>query len=434
MSLPRQDVVLGRALLAWRLVDRAALLQCADEVRRRQAQGRSVTLGQVLVERGLLSLDRYHAIVARLHQVYLESSGASPQVQQVTEQVPFMGQDGRYTRSFQRPAALDQSGVERAVAGWQHTARDVAASGSDLDVGQVGGGVEAGAAPTGPDAVVRRRLNVPPGQARFPIGAWLVEEYLDAGNYGIVYRVSRPGGDGRPFALKVLKQLNPSAEVRQRFVQEARTMAKLSHPGIVHVHDAGVAGGLLWFVMDFLQGKNLGQLLEARGRLGLGETLAVIGRLCKAVAYAHEQGILHRDLKPDNVILGPGQRPILTDFGLAKDTQSNLGLTQEGQRIGTPLYMAPELLLGTAAATVASEVYSLGAMLYQCLTGKVPFHASSLFELVEQIEAGDLPPLGEACPDATPELDALCRQALHKEPAERPASVADFAAELVRVA
>src|SRR5690606_30820099 len=171
--------------------------------------------------------------------------------------VPYMRPSGRYTRSIPRPQFgaqdLEASAVERAVAGWQQDAGRISASGSDLDVGRSPAPPEEPYTATGPDAVVRKRLKVPAGQRRFAVGAWTVEEYLDAGNYGIVYRVERTGGDGRPFALKILKELQPTPEVRQRFVQEARTMARLSHPAIVHVHDAGVARGLLWFVMDFLR-------------------------------------------------------------------------------------------------------------------------------------------------------------------------------------
>jgi len=207
-------------------------------------------------------------------------------------------------------------------------------------------------------------------------------------------------------------------------------MAKLSHPGIVHVHDAGVVNGLLWFVMDFMPGKNLKDYLEDAGALSLEETRRIMGKLSEAVAYAHEQSILHRDLKPDNVILSEGKDPVLTDFGLAKDNQSEMNLTREGQRIGTPLYMAPELLLGGGSATKQSEVYSLGAILYQCLTGKVPFFAKSMFDLADMIEKGDFVPLKKAAPKAPKSLGELIKSSLDKDPDKRPASVKDFAERL----
>ncbi|MCW8139518.1 MAG: serine/threonine protein kinase, partial [Planctomycetota bacterium] len=281
----------------------------------------------------------------------------------------------------------------------------------------------------GPDAAIRRRLKVPEDQATFVVGAWTVEQYLADGAQGVVYRVTRPG-DPRPFALKVLKQHEPKPEVRQRFVREAQTMAKLTHPGIVHVHDAGVASGLLWFVMDFLPGPTLKGVLEEQERLPIAEGLRVMQRLCEAVAYAHGHGVLHRDLKPDNVIMAQGRDPVLTDFGLAKDTQSSMNLTAEGQRIGTPLYMAPELLLDAEVATPQSEVYALAAMLYQVLTGKVPFYAKSVIDLAELIEKGKFTPLREACPDAPKALEKLCARALHKDPGKRPQTVEELRAEL----
>ena len=139
---------------------------------------------------------------------------------------------------------------------------------------------------------------------------------------------------------------------------------------------------------------------------------------------------MHRDLKPDNVIMRDGREPVLTDFGLAKDNQSEMNLTREGQRIGTPLYMAPELLLDGGSATVQSEVYSLGAILYQCLTGKVPYFAKSMFDLADMIEKGNYVPLKKAAPDAPKSLEDLIKRSLDKEPTRRPVSVRDFATQL----
>jgi serine/threonine-protein kinase len=210
----------------------------------------------------------------------------------------------------------------------------------------------------------------------------------------------------------------------------------------VHVHDAGVASGLLWYVMDFLPGPTLKAVLEEKGALPCAEGLRVIARLCEAVAHAHGHGVLHRDLKPENVIMAPGgarpshhpgeSTPVLTDFGLAKDTQSTLNLTAEGQRIGTPLYMAPELLLDAEKATPQSEVYALGAMLYQVLTGKVPFFAKSVIDLAELIESGKFTPLRELCAEASKDLEKLCARALHKDPSKRPQTVEELARELAR--
>ena len=450
MSLSRDDVILGRALLAWRLVDRGVLLTCAEEVRLLTAQGRPATLGQVLVQRGLLRLDHYHAIIARLQQLYLESSSTSQQVQQAVDQVPRLSHSGRYTRHFKAPQGLDESGVERAAQAWSQVARQVTASGSEIDVSgpnarspvpqphQSSGGHSPGGQGSGgpprelkpPDAAIRRRLKVPPGQDRFPVGAWVVEEYLADGAWGVVYRVSHQSGDARAYAIKVLKHVEPKPEVRQRFVQEARTMAKLSHPGIVHVHDAGVQNGLVWFVMDFQPGPNLKQVLEEQQRLSVPEGVRVLSKLCDAVDYAHARSILHRDLKPENVIMSGGREPVLTDFGLAKDSQAGLNLTTEGQRIGTPFYMAPELLLDAEAASVQSEVYALGAMLYQVLTGEVPFFAKSIVGLSKLVEKSKPPQLRKLCPEAPRALEKLCTRALDKDPKQRPQTVAELRHEL----
>ena len=434
MSLSRDDVIFGRALLAWGMIDRPRLLACAEEVRRWAAAGRPVTLPQVLMQRGLLSVERYQAIVARLHQLYLESSGITPQMQQATEQVPRLSESGRYTRSYPRPVEVAESAVDRAAQAWSQVGPQVTASGSDIDVpGARSPAPQQGGPPRErkpPDAAIRKRLKVPPEQDRFPIGAWVVEDYVADGAWGVVYRVTHQGGDARPYALKVLKHLEPSPQIRQRFVQEARTMAKLSHPGIIHVHDAGVENGLVWFVMDFQPGPTLKEMIEDKGPFPFAEGVRVVRRLCEAVEYAHGQSILHRDLKPENVIMADGREPVLTDFGLAKDDQSSLNLTTEGQRIGTPFYMAPEMLIEAEKATPRSEVYALGAMLYQVLTGKVPFFAKSLVSLTKLVEKGKMTPLRELCPEAPKALEKLCARSLDKDPAKRPQTVKELREEL----
>lgn len=184
--------------------------------------------------------------------------------------------------------------------------------------------------------------------------------------------------------------------------------------------------------MDFLAGPTLKSVLEEQGALPCADGLRVLQRLCEAVAHAHGHGVLHRDLKPENVIMAGGRDPVLTDFGLAKDTQSTLNLTAEGQRIGTPLYMAPELLLDAEKATPQSEVYALGAILYQVLTGKVPFFAKSVIDLAELIETGKFTPLRELCAEASKGLEKLCTRALSKDPGKRPQSVDELRQELAR--
>lgn len=427
--------MLGRALLSWGLVQRHDLMACAEDVRRLFSQGRPTTLGQILLQRGFLSLDHYQAILTRLRQVNMQS-GAAPHMQHAVAQLPNMHPSGAYTQTY-NPTHLDESVVERAVQNWQTTSRDITASGSDIDVAAMRAASQASAGapprePTGPDRAIRKKLKIPAGQVRFPIGAWMIDEYIDAGNWGIVYRVSRQTGDRTPYALKILKKIDPSEEIRQRFIQEARTMRKLRHRGIVHVHDAGVVEGLLWFVMDYLDGPDLKGVLEERGTLPVGEALRIVKRICSAVSYAHSQKIYHRDIKPENVILAGGSDPVLTDFGLAKDDDSALNLTVEGQRIGTPLYMAPELLLDAAGASQQSEVYSLGAMLYQCLTGHVPFEAKSIVDLINKIEEGKFPPLKTACPDAPKKLAKICERTLNKDPKKRPQTVHDLAIELTK--
>ena len=319
----QQDVILGRAVLAWGLVDQASLMDCAEEARRWGEMGRPTNLGEVLLARGLLSVDRYQTIVAHLHQAYSQPN-VPQQVQQATAQIPSITRTGRYTKAIQIPQGLgaEDSSVERVVQGWGQAASQVTADGSQIDAGGRGPIPQRPDPAKIPDTFLRKRLGVPPDQEQFTLGPWLTVKYLAAGNWGIVYQVTRLNGDGKSYALKLLKQMEGSEQVRKRFIQEARTMAKLRHPGICHVYDAGVVQGLPFFVMDYLEGPDLKAVFE-EGPLGVPRALQVLTKICDAVAYAHSEGILHRDLKPENVIMVGKSEPVLTDFGLAKDTQSS---------------------------------------------------------------------------------------------------------------
>src|SRR3954469_17117773 len=201
-----------------------------------------------------------------------------------------------------------------------------------------------------------------------------VLELLGRGGMGAVYKARQPGLD-RFVAVKVLPPevgLDPS--FAERFTREARALARLSHPNIVAIHDFGQASGLYYFIMEYVSGASLRQTIQG-GKLTADAALAIIPQICEALQYAHDEGIVHRDIKPDNILLDAKGRVKIADFGLSKllaQDSADLLLTQTHHVMGTPAYMAPEQQKSSAAVDHRADIYSLGVVFYEMLTGERP--------------------------------------------------------------
>jgi len=235
----------------------------------------------------------------------------------------------------------------------------------------------------------------PPGpEARLPvIGDCELLEELGRGGMGIVYR-ARQTDLGRVVALKILRNASAASPLDvARFRAEAGAMAQLDHPNIIPVYAVGDHEGQPYFVMRLGEGTTLARRL-ADGPLPPREAAALLAPVCRAVDYAHRRGVLHRDLKPSNILIDRDGQPHVADFGLAKRIDADVSLTSPGAVIGTPSYMAPEqAAVGRGPIGPASDVYSLGAVLYQMLTGRPPFQAASALETVLLVlEQEPLPP------------------------------------------
>jgi hypothetical protein len=249
---------------------------------------------------------------------------------------------------------------------------------------------------------------------------------------GVVYR-ARQAGLNRVVALKmILAGGHAGAEARDRFRAEAEAVAQLQHSGIVQIHEVGEHEGVPFFSLEFCPGGSLekklgGNPLPAREAAELVETLA------RAVHAAHEHQVVHRDLKPANVLLSAEGAPKITDFGLAKRLDVDSARTRSGAIVGTPSYMAPEQAGGKGKEVgPLADVYALGAILYECLTGRPPFKAATPLDTLLQVVADEPVPPSRLNPRIPTDLETICLKCLQKEPGKRYPSALDLADDLRR--
>ena len=241
----------------------------------------------------------------------------------------------------------------------------------------------------------------------------LLEE-LGRGGMGIVYR-ARQISLNREVALKMILQGQLASQPdRERFQAEAEAAARLDHPGIVPVHEVGAIDGQPYFSMKYVRGETLTQRLTA-GLVSPKEGAGILASVARAIHYAHRQGVLHRDLKPSNILIDGEGEPHVTDFGLAKRVEEAESLTRTGAVLGTPAYMAPEQAAGARGEVgPASDVFSLGTILYQMLTGKPPFQAASPVDTILMLLEQDVVPPRVVNPRVDRDLEMIALRCLQK--------------------
>ena len=256
-------------------------------------------------------------------------------------------------------------------------------------------------------------------------GRYQIVAELGRGSMGVVYKAHDPQID-RTIALKVLREDRvTSDDFVRRFLKEAMAVGRLSHPGIVTVYDVGQDHGSIYIAMEFLQGTPLDELMAAR-KFTIEETIDIGVQTVRALNYAHQHGIVHRDIKPPNIIYSPEGSIRVTDFGIARiEDPGGHQMTQVGEILGTPLYMSPEQVMGQTLDG-RSDMYSLGVILYQLTTGRRPFQETTLAAIFRAITQ-DTPPPPHTLDPAVPEsLSDLIMKLLDKEPARRFSSGEDL--------
>ncbi|MFI5312158.1 MAG: protein kinase, partial [Gemmatimonadales bacterium] len=261
--------------------------------------------------------------------------------------------------------------------------------------------------------------------------AYVLERELLGGGMSRVFLATEQSLN-RKVVIKVLPADLAAGVNRERFRREVQLAAQLQHPHIVPLYSAGEHGDLLFYTMPFIEGESLKHAIHEHAKFSPREVVGILHDVVDALAYAHARGVIHRDIKPGNV-LRSGRHAVVTDFGVAKAISASLpavGATTSGMAIGTPAYMAPEQLAGDPAADHRMDIYAVGLLAYELLTGEAPFSEPSPQETMAAQLTRDPAPIDRTRADVPPALTALVMKCLAKNPANRPATASELLAGL----
>jgi serine/threonine protein kinase len=262
------------------------------------------------------------------------------------------------------------------------------------------------------------------------IGNYDLLEKVGEGGMGTVYRARRKDS-GEIVAIKIMPAHTASNPVLlKRFAQEFRAASRLDHPNIVRALDYGESGTTPYLVMEFVEGESLGQKIQREGPLPETEAIRIIAQVAQGLHRAHKMGLVHRDVKPDNVLVTADGTAKLADLGLVKEMETDLNLTRTGRGLGTPHFMAPEQFRNAKNADLRCDIYALGATLYMMVTGELPFRSSGPLDAWMKKMHNELTPPRNVVPTLSERLDWAIRRAMSADPESRPASCREFVEDL----
>jgi serine/threonine protein kinase len=479
------DIIFGRAILAFRMVTKQQLDESLSiQLQLQQAQ-QPKTLAQIVVKKGFLNQEQYQQIVLEIRRRFGPQMGATapsnPQDSKSVQSLvpPDISVTGSYVGarpspaippppptmpsplSVRPPPISSMSGMPPALAGmpapmrpgvatkspgpdirsaadrWESASQNRSEGGWEL----VSDSEPETARPLpalldstrkkkkSKDGNIRKMLNVPEHAEQFAIGSYTVLEAVAAGGMGVIYRAQNK--EGAIHALKALMNVEKASEKQlKRFREEGRLMSRFDHPHIVKVYEMDVFQGVPYFTMDFLVGDDLHALLKAR-KATIRANVTLLRKVCEAVGHAHSKGVIHRDLKPSNIFVREDGEPILTDFGLAKNLESEFKLTAEGAMVGTPLYLSPEQVAGQAhKADGRVDIYGLGVILYQICTGRLPFVGKNPYEVYKKVLSEDPRTPRDINPKLAEDLEKIILTAMAKRPEDRFETAEDMASDL----
>ncbi|RMG18255.1 MAG: serine/threonine protein kinase [Planctomycetota bacterium] len=432
----RADAIYGVIALRNRLVSGALLNACMEECRSR---GYERTLGEVLCARGVLSPEQHEAILRRREELTPQLESKERTLARAID----LERDGdelaelKLAVLFGEVAAklsfLGKTDFEAALAACEARERgedpSAAARRARETFGSspaAGAGAAVSTAPGTGSPAASASSGTTPGSGSpdddrdHAIKGYELLDKLGAGAMGAVLK-ARKLDSGEIVALKILKpQLAADREYVLRFQREAKAVGRLSHPSIVRALQVGRSGDYYFFAMEFVEGKTVAEILKERGRLDERTALRVVARVASALHHAWQHRIVHRDVKPDNIMLTTQGEVKLTDLGLARAVRREATLTITGVVMGSPAYLSPEQAKGTQDLDVRSDLYSLGATLFHMLTGKVPYDGESPLQVMLQHLNAPVPEVRRFAPEVSEATRLLLLRMMAKRPAERP--------------